>query len=61
MQPFWSVIVPVYDRRTYLKQCLDSVLQQDARPEELEILVIDDASPSDLKAFVESIGRGRVN
>lgn len=58
--PFWSVIVPLYERRTYLKQCLESVLDQDPGPEEMEILVIDDASPSDLRGLVEGLGRGRV-
>src|SRR5208282_2916526 len=50
-RPFWSVIVPLYERRTYLKQCLDSVLEQDPGPEEMEILVVDDASPSDLSGL----------
>ena len=42
-RPFWSVIVPLFERRTYLKQCLDSVLGQDPGPEQMEILVVDDA------------------
>src|SRR5208282_662430 len=58
--PFWSVIVPLYNRTTYLKQCIDSVLDQDPGPQEMEILVIDDASPADLGAFVNDIGRGRI-
>ena len=59
-RPFWSVIVPLYERRTYLKQCLDSVLEQDPGPGEMEILVVDDASPSDLSGLVGETGRGRV-
>ncbi len=59
-RPFWSVIVPLYERRTYLKQCLDSVLEQDPGPEEMEILVVDDASPSDLSGLVREAGQGRV-
>ena len=59
-RPFWSVIVPLYERRAYLKQCLDSVLEQDPGPGEMEILVVDDASPSDLSGFVGELGRGRV-
>jgi glycosyltransferase involved in cell wall biosynthesis len=57
--PFWSVIVPLYERRQYLQQCLDSVLDQDPGPDEMEICVVDDASPSDLQGFVEGLGRGR--
>jgi macrocin-O-methyltransferase TylF-like protien/glycosyl transferase family 2 len=59
-RPFWSVIVPLYERRTYLKQCLDSVLEQDPGLGEMEILVVDDASPSDLSGLVAEAGRGRV-
>jgi hypothetical protein len=59
-RPFWSVIVPLYERRTYLKECLDSVLEQDPGPGEMEILVVDDASPSDLSGLVSEAGRGRV-
>ena len=59
-RPFWSVIVPLYERGTYLKQCLDSVLEQDPGPGEMEILVVDDASPSDLSGLVGETGRGRV-
>ena len=58
-RPFWSVIVPLYERATYLKQCLDSVLEQDPGQEEMEILVVDDASPSDWSGVVEKAGRGR--
>jgi glycosyltransferase involved in cell wall biosynthesis len=60
-RPFWSVVVPIYERRSYVRQCLDSVLDQDPGPEEMEILVVDDASPSDLSDLINSIGRGRVS
>ena len=59
-RPFWSVIVPLYERRQYLKQCLDSILDQDPGPKEMEIFVVDDASPTDLRGFVEQLGRGRI-
>jgi O-methyltransferase/8-demethyl-8-(2,3-dimethoxy-alpha-L-rhamnosyl)tetracenomycin-C 4'-O-methyltransferase len=59
-RPFWSVIIPVYGREQYLKQCLTSVLQQDPGPSEMEITVVDDAGPVDLRGVVEAIGQGRV-
>jgi O-methyltransferase len=59
-RPFWSVVVPLYNRKTYLKRCLDCVLEQDPGPDEMEILVVDDASPSDLSGLVRDAGRGRV-
>lgn len=40
-----SVIVPVYKVESYLRQCLDSIVCQTYR--DLEILLIDDASPDD--------------
>ncbi len=40
-----SVIIPVYDGETYLKECLDSVARQDCGP--LEILMVDDGSGDD--------------
>ena len=37
-----SVIVPVYNVEAYLRQCLDSILEQDY--ENLEVLLVDDGS-----------------
>ena len=37
-----SVIVPVYNVRSYLKKCFDSIVQQNYR--NLEIILIDDGS-----------------
>lgn len=59
-RPFWSVIVPIYERTKYLQDCLNSILDQDPGPDEMEIIVADDASPSDLSGLVSELGRGRV-
>lgn len=59
--PTWSVIVPVYERRTYLRQCLESVLSQGIPEDKMEILVVDNASPTPgLDDLVYEIGGGRV-
>jgi glycosyltransferase involved in cell wall biosynthesis len=39
-----SVVIPVYNTRRYLAECLDSVLAQDLPPEEFEIVAVDDGS-----------------
>ena len=43
-----SVIVPVYNVEKYLRQCLDSVINQTYS--DLEILIVDDGSQSAEKA-----------
>ena len=41
-QPIVSVIMPVYNGETYLRQCLDSVVNQTLK--EIEIICVDDGS-----------------
>jgi glycosyltransferase involved in cell wall biosynthesis len=48
-----SVIVPVYNHARYVKQALESVLQQDYRP--LELIVIDDGSKDNSAAMAEEL------
>ncbi len=62
-RPFWSVIIPVYNRIDYLSECLNSVLSQDPGADRMEILVMDDASlelSETIHALVSSLGKGRV-
>ena len=40
-----SIVVPVYKTESYLRQCLDSLINQKLR--EIEIICIDDGSPDD--------------
>lgn len=51
MRPKISVIIPVYNTEEYLEKCLRSVLDQDL--EDIEILVIDDASPDNSLKILE--------
>ena len=39
-----SVCIPVYNTEQYLKQCINSVLEQDC-PYIIEVIVVNDASP----------------
>lgn len=47
-----SVIIPIYKVETYLKECLDSVINQTWR--NLEIILVDDASPDGCGAVCDS-------
>lgn len=40
-----SIVVPIYRVETYLRKCLDSLLQQDLTEDEYEIVLVDDGSP----------------
>ncbi|MEH2231816.1 MAG: tetratricopeptide repeat protein [Nostoc sp.] len=60
-RPFWSVVIPAYKRTDYLLECLASVLAQWTGEEEMEILVMDNASTPPLFDLVNSIGRGIVS
>lgn len=60
-RPFWSVVLPIYStnqRSNYLLECLVSVLRQWTGKEEMEIIVVDDASPTPLKDLIDEIGGG---
>jgi tetratricopeptide (TPR) repeat protein len=57
-RPFWTVVIPVYNRTHYLLECLTSLLAQWSGETEMEILVVDNASTPPLFELVNSIGGG---
>jgi glycosyltransferase involved in cell wall biosynthesis len=61
-RPFWSVMIPTYNGRAdYLEETLRSVLQQDPGPDQMQIHVIDDASPNGAPTeFIRKLARKRV-
>ena len=42
IRPMISVIVPIYNTKTYLRECVDSILRQDYK--NMEVILVDDAS-----------------
>ena len=58
--PYWSVTIPTYERPT-VRETLESVLRQDRGAERMQILVVDNCSPTvDVRAIVDAVGKGRV-
>lgn len=60
-RPFFSVIIPLYNRKDYMLECLASVLAQWQGEDEIEILVMDNASDPPLYDLVNAIGGGIVH
>lgn len=49
-----SVVIPSYNRASYLKEAVDSVLRQNPRP--LEVIVVDDGSTDETAEVLKSFG-----
>ena len=58
MTPFFSVVIPVYNRAELLRQALHSVLDQ--TEQDFEIVVVDDGSNDDPGRVVGEIGDPRI-
>src|SRR5437660_1175967 len=60
-RPLWSVMIPTFNRTTYLRRTLESVLAQDPGSEQMQIEVVDDCSTvDDPGPVVRAIAGGRV-
>lgn len=54
----FSVMIPAY-KRTYLKECIDSILTQTYT--DFELIIVNDASPEDLDSIVNSYSDSRIH
>lgn len=48
-----SIIIPVYNVEKYLKKCLESILTQNLKLEDYEVLIINDGSPDSSQAIID--------
>lgn len=55
-----SVVVPVYNRENYIKQCIDSILNQKTDLA-FEVVVVDDGSTDKTGGILDSYSDGRLN
>lgn len=53
--PLVSVIIPVYNAECYIKQCVDSILEQTY--ENIEVICIDDGSEDSTSAILQFLAR----
>jgi glycosyltransferase involved in cell wall biosynthesis len=58
MMPLVTVAIPTYNRPTFLREALDSVLMQSLQ--DFNILVVDDKSPYDVESLVEDYHDPRI-
>jgi glycosyltransferase involved in cell wall biosynthesis len=56
-----SVIIPAYNVEKYFPKCLESLYQQTLRPEEFEIIIVDDNSTDKTLKIAEEFRDKRVN
>lgn len=57
--PLVTIIIPVYNTEKYLRQCLDSVVNQTYR--HIEIIIINDCSPDNSKEIIETYAKNHQN
>lgn len=51
MQPFFSIVVPIYNVEKYLAKCIESILAQTF--EDFELILVNDGSTDDCLSICE--------
>lgn len=50
-----EILIPTYNRRKFLQQCIDSIIKQNSHNHIFKILVVDNASPDDTEDYMKGI------
>lgn len=58
IKPFFSVVIPLYNKQSHIKETIESVLNQTFQ--DFEIVVVNDGSKDDSAKIVESIQDNRI-
>ncbi|MDY7020368.1 MAG: glycosyltransferase [Cyanobacteriota bacterium] len=53
-QPFFSIVIPTYNRPERLRTCLQSITDLDYQKDRLEVIVIDDGSSTPLEPIIDT-------
>ena len=53
-----SIIIPIYNVESYLKRCLDSIVNQNSN--NIEVIMVNDGSTDNTKDIIKSIHDDRV-
>lgn len=56
-----SVVIPTYNRKKSLAQCLDSLLNQDYPEDKIEAIVVDDSSNAEIEIMLEDLKKKHPN
>lgn len=56
-----SIIVPAYNTEKWISQCLTSLCKPNYRPDQFEVIVINDGSPDDLESIVLELQKKYTN
>ncbi|MFA5334722.1 MAG: glycosyltransferase family 2 protein, partial [Candidatus Omnitrophota bacterium] len=58
---FLSVVIPTYNRKDLLKECLESLFDQTYPTEDYEIVVVDDGSTDGTEDLLRDMAAGHGN
>ncbi|TXJ54227.1 glycosyltransferase family 2 protein [Brachyspira aalborgi] len=57
--PYFSIIIPVYNTEKYLRRCLDSLVNQTFN--DIEIIIVNDCSQGNCKEIIEEYQKNNLN